>query len=297
MHWTELTRAQGGAVTSAQLHQCGLTRDAIAHLVADGRLERAGQGLFIDVGAPRTYDTELWLAVLGTGGVLAFDTAAHLWGLGPRPARVCVAVRAERHITLRAGVRVYRTPVPETDVTRLNGLPITSRRWTLLDVIGRMSPRDAQRLADRALQQAWITRADISDRLRSFPSRTGNKRLRLVLAQSEDGAAARSERKLHALLRRAGIEGWLPNYEVWHNGALVAVLDVALPERRLALEVDGWAFHSDVDRFIGDRRRQNTLVAMGWTVLRFTWADLTQRPDLVARTIRQVLDSGELSGS
>lgn len=284
-------------MTSSQLRACGLTRNAIAHLIADGRLEEKAKGLFVAEGSPRTYDTTLWTAVLATGGVLAFDTAAHLWGFGPQPARVGIVIPPDRHITLRTGVRIYRTPVPDVEIKRLYGLPITSRRWTLLDVIGRMPASTAQRLADRALQQRWLTRADIAERLRRYPSRTGNKRLRLVLTYSADGAAARSERKLHALLRRAGIDGWLPNFELWHNGTLVAVLDVALPERKLALEVDGWAFHSDVDRFISDRRRQNMLVGLGWTVLRFTWVDLTQRPDLVARTIRQVLDSGELSGS
>jgi very-short-patch-repair endonuclease len=55
---------------------------------------------------------------------------------------------------------------------------------------------------------------------------------------------------------------------------------------RLAIEIDGWAYHSDVDRFQRDRRRQNVLVALGWTVLRFTWADLTQRPGYVTAAIR-----------
>ena len=36
-----------------------------------------------------------------------------------------------------------------------------------------------------------------------------------------------------------------------------------------AIEVDGMAHHVDVDRFRRDRRRQNALVALGWTVLRF----------------------------
>jgi very-short-patch-repair endonuclease len=89
------------------------------------------------------------------------------------------------------------------------------------------------------------------------------------------------------LLRRAGVRDWRPNYPVWQGGELVAVLDVALPSARLAIEIDGWAYHSDVDRFQQDRRRQNALVALGWTVLRFTWVDLTQRPGYVVAAIRR----------
>ncbi len=39
------------------------------------------------------------------------------------------------------------------------------------------------------------------------------------------------------------------------------------------------------DAFQHDRTRQNHLVALGWTVLRFTWADVVHRPDHVAQTI------------
>ena len=145
------------------------------------------------------------------------------------------------------------------------------------------------RLADRALQRGWITRDDIDQRLRRYPKRHGNAQLRrLAGLTSDDGAAAESERRLHRLLRRAGITGWQANYPLWVDGELVAVIDVALIDAKIALEVDGMAYHVDVDQFRRDRRRQNALVALGWTVLRFTWADLTERPGYVVATIRRI---------
>lgn len=80
----------------------------------------------------------------------------------------------------------------------------------------------------------------------------------------------------------------MPNYPVWHAGELIGVLDIALPDRRIAIEIDGWAYHSDVDRFQRDRSRQNALVALGWTILRFTWADLTQRPGYVRAMVARL---------
>jgi very-short-patch-repair endonuclease len=53
--------------------------------------------------------------------------------------------------------------------------------------------------------------------------------------------------------------------------------------------VDGWAWHVDVERFGRDRRKQNALEVAGWTVLRFTWHDLTQRPEAVIAEIRAVM--------
>jgi very-short-patch-repair endonuclease len=57
----------------------------------------------------------------------------------------------------------------------------------------------------------------------------------------------------------------------------------------IAIEVDGWAFHHSPERFQRDRTRQNDLVALGWTVLRFTWGDLVERPGYVVAAIRRQL--------
>ena len=51
------------------------------------------------------------------------------------------------------------------------------------------------------------------------------------------------------------------------------------------VEVDGWAVHSRADRFRRDRQKQNALVSLGWTVIRFTWFDLVDRPGYVLATV------------
>jgi very-short-patch-repair endonuclease len=83
------------------------------------------------------------------------------------------------------------------------------------------------------------------------------------------------------MVRAAHITGWAQQYTL--SGYQ---LDFASPEHRVAVEIDGWAWHHDQERFRLDRNRQNALVLAGWTVLRFTWHDLTQRPDEVVRQIR-----------
>ncbi|MGH8961530.1 MAG: endonuclease domain-containing protein [Jatrophihabitantaceae bacterium] len=158
----------------------------------------------------------------------------------------------------------------------------------MLDYLPTLRAGERSRLADRAMQRGWIGTADIGRRLFDYPGRTGNTALRLLAQQLGDGAAAESERVLHRLLRKAGITGWTPNYPVWHDGDLIGVVDIALPDKKIAIEVDGWAYHSDVERFQRDRTRQNDLVALGWTILRFTWADLTERPGYVRARVAQL---------
>ena len=56
----------------------------------------------------------------------------------------------------------------------------------------------------------------------------------------------------------------------------------------MLVEFDG-DVHRERDVFVGDLRRQNRLVAAGWTVLRFSSADVLGRPDDVVATIRRAL--------
>ena len=50
----------------------------------------------------------------------------------------------------------------------------------------------------------------------------------------------------------------------------VYFLDLAYPQVKLAIEVDGFEYHRGRGVFDRDRSRQNDLVRAGWTVLRFT---------------------------
>jgi very-short-patch-repair endonuclease len=54
------------------------------------------------------------------------------------------------------------------------------------------------------------------------------------------------------------------------------------------VEFDG-NVHRERAVFVNDVRRQNALVAAGWTVLRFTSADVLGRPDDVVAQIRRAL--------
>jgi very-short-patch-repair endonuclease len=92
-----------------------------------------------------------------------------------------------------------------------------------------------------------------------------------------------------ALLSRGGVTGWVAGYPVVVGEELAATLDLAFPDVLLAIEIDGWAWHTDPERFQVDRRRQNALVTAGWTVLRFTWADLVERPAQVLATVVSAL--------
>ena len=103
-----------------------------------------------------------------------------------------------------------------------------------------------------------------------------------VVAAGERSAAER--RADRACCGSAGITGWTANVrDPRRDRVSIGVADVVFAEARLVVEVDGLAYHVTPDRFQRDRHRQNRLIAAGWTVLRFTWRDLTSGPGMWSR--------------
>ena len=200
----------------------------------------------------------------------------------------CVTVPRRRHLAI-AGVRLLREPVDGDDLILLADMLVTSRARTVFDCL-RILPHDAATaLLDQALQKKWVTLTGLSGRVTAHGQRHGAPRLRSLLSEASLGARSEAERLLHGGLRTADMTGWVGNHEVHDAAGLIGVVDVAFLAAKVAIEVDGRAWHSAADRFQRDRTRQNRLVNAGWTVLRFTWHDLeTSMPDVIA-TIRTAL--------
>ncbi len=115
-------------------------------------------------------------------------------------------------------------------------------------------------------------------------------RVRLeLLLDSRDEPWSAAERRLHQLLRAAGILGWKANQPVLVEGANYYPDARFFGRTRLLIEIDGREFHSEPDVFESDRWRQNLLILDGWCILRFTRQMLVERPDEVVATIRRAM--------
>ena len=77
-----------------------------------------------------------------------------------------------------------------------------------------------------------------------------------------------------------------PSANAWTAGMEV---DAAWPAARLAVELDGWDAHKTRGAFQRDRTRSNDLQAAGWTILRFTHADVVHRAEETAARVARVL--------
>lgn len=63
-------------------------------------------------------------------------------------------------------------------------------------------------------------------------------------------------------------------------------LDFAWPLRKLAVEYDGFDWHSDPVSFARDRQKRAALQEMGWTVLSIVSDDVRRRPADFLRRVR-----------
>src|SRR5690606_5203386 len=95
---------------------------------------------------------------------------------------------------------------------------------------------------------------------------------------SRGSAWAYSERLCHRLLRSAGLTEWRGNPPVMIRGNLYYP-DVLFDKYRAAIEVDGLHHALNPTTYQNDLHRQNDFTTEGYLMLRYTVADLEQRPD------------------
>jgi very-short-patch-repair endonuclease len=272
-----------GVFTSAQARGNGVSDDQIQRRVTSGEWVRVARGVFRVANRKVDLRMRMRIAVLrvGPGAVLAGMAAAWWHGLTTTaPSVIVVIAPPTRHGSRIPGCRVWHRKADPADVTSKDSLAVTTIALTVLDGAVDVGVR----VMDSALLRKQVTLAELIAAQRRNAGRRGSKRARAMLAAMEHGARSEAERKAVALLQTSEIGGWIANHPVGKY-----VLDLALPEHMIDIEIDGFAHHSDADAFQHDRERQNDLIALGWTVLRFTWHDLTDRPDWVLGQIRAAI--------
>lgn len=278
-----------GLFTRAEAARCGFSPYQVrrrirsgAWVVVQGKvLAHRGRQL-----TPTVLAAAAHLAV--PGSVVAGPSAALWYGL-PVSAGVRWLWTGPNGRGVEPGVRLLRDPLATADIRRADGIPITGPGRTVFDCLRILPEDDAMRLMDRAIQRGWTTFGELVWRMRDHAGRRGAPRLVRLIRAAGGGAHSAAERRAAALLRAARITGWAANAAIRDSMGLIGYGDLVFAAARVVVELDGWAFHSDPESFQRDRTRQNRLVAAGWTVLRFTWTDLHDRPDAVIATIRAAL--------
>lgn len=180
-------------------------------------------------------------------------------------------VAGPNEITLETSFTFEQRHIRAELLVRRSGVAFTTPELTVLDLV----PELGARVIDEALRRRAITLPRLRRALQLTPNRRGNRLRRELIADSRDEPWSELEREAHRLLRAAGVTGWKSNHAVDIEGQRF-YLDIAIPELRLAIELDGEQHHGTQDAFHRDRGRDRALARAGWLVLRFTAQSLDE---------------------
>ena len=312
----QLAFSQHGVVTLGQFREAGFSARMVQRRVQKGRFTRLHREVLrIGVGHfPQQAEMAAVLAC-GADAVLSHRSAAALWGLLPpatdKVRHPQVTVVGSRRGVGVSGVAVHRTGIsPVGDRTVRDGIPVTSPVRTLLDLaalavrgvrkpparqrpagptnrLPTLAVREVEQAVARAERDGLVTYAELRERLAASRHRAGVPLLRRVL-DAEGGAAftrSEAERRLLEWIRR----GDLPRPELNVRTGKFEV-DFLWRASGLAVEVDGYAFHHARDRFEADRARDAELAAGGIQVLRVTWRQIRDQPEVVLVRLARALE-------
>jgi very-short-patch-repair endonuclease len=298
-----LAAAQHGIVAIGQLYEFGLSKEAVRHRVARGRLHPVARGVYA-VGRPEIDRRGRWMAAVlscGPTAVLSHGAAAALWGIRDEPGFRQDENRTPPDVSVRtcshrevAGVRLHRRGrLRESDVTVNDGIPVTTPTQTLIDIAVQLDPHALERAVNQADVLDLVDPVSLLESLDGYTARTGVGRLRsLLTAQVFCLTDSELERRFLRLVRRARLP--VPRTGSRLNGFLV---DFFWPELGLVVDTDGLRYHRTPGQQARDRVRDQTHVTAGLTTLRFTHAQVFSQPQLVQRNLERVIRRLEASAA
>lgn len=211
--------------------------------------------------------------------------------VGPRDGPVHLTVPVARCPRGGTGVVVHRSDRPLVTV-RCGTLEAVAPERSLVDAWAWAHSRGGDRgLVRQAVIEAARSRAVGVRAIERSSMRLGAHPGRAALADLLGLLAGGCESELEIWGVRQVLPGppTLPPYAQQHQVALLdgrrVKLDAAYVEARVAVELDGAAFHGSREQRERDLRRDSALAALGWVVLRFSYARLTADPDGCRREI------------
>ena len=293
-----LVRGQYGVFSREQALSLGATRSLMQRRVQYGRWEEPYSGVYRIAGTPRTRRQTLLVACMfwGTGACVSGRSAGWLWQLTETLIdQTEIIVPRGRKRTHHDHI-IHRCNLDPSDITVVDAIPVTTPARTIIDLAGLVSKELLEEALDEAIRRGRTTPAQVRWLLfRTSPrGRQGIGTLRSLLdarRRSADVPASPLETRLLRAMMRGGLPKPELQHEVRDGHRLVAIVDFAFPALKIAIEADGYRWHSGRARWQHDLNRRNKLTALGWRVIHITWNDLETSPDEVVSSVQRIIES------
>lgn len=280
-------RRQHDVATRAQLAEEGLSASSTDRMVAAGELKVVYRGVYRDGAFPLSPFGRLLAACLATAGIASHRAAAWLWGLVERPF-IEITVARDRSTPLGDTCVVHRTKdMPARSVRK--GIPCTNPLRTMIDLAAVLEGDELWLAFARGVSSRLLTPDSVraeNDRLRA-PGRRGAVAIDRILGELGP-VSLESPSVLQLAFARLVVRMRLewPEPEVPVLGGRFRI-DFAYVDVMLAIELLGFDAHNDPLKASEAAARRRALLALGWTVLEFTWDEVWNHPE---RVVAEILD-------
>lgn len=292
-----LAKSNGGVVTNQEAMALGLTKSTLRRRVEDGIFVRVGRGVLALPGTATRSDLAMRAALKRLNAVVSHESAARIHGFEPIPEIPTPSVTVSHRGTHSfPGVVVHQsTDLLEEHVEVIDGIRVTTRARTLVDLAKVLSRRRLERVVEYALATGLVDLEELLDLTTALSRRgkRGMKHLQAILQDLVGNAVSESEleRRLFQLIRDSGLPLPVKQFNAPWLQPLNGRVDFAYPEQAIVIEADGRRWHGQFDAFESDKVRDNAAQIAGWMVIRITWRMITEQPSSAVQTIRLALEA------
>jgi very-short-patch-repair endonuclease len=171
----------------------------------------------------------------------------------------------------------------------VSGVQVTTPVRTALDIAAWEPLGEALVVLDDVLRRGILDHRHLRDGLETCRAGRGRRRQVLAVSLADGRRESPPESAFRALVHEARLPDPVQQLPIYCEGSFVGRVDFAWPDRRVLVEINGFAYHADMASFRRDQRRYSGFTRAGWRVLPFAAADLQSRPREVVNEVRRTL--------
>ncbi len=240
------------------------------------------RGLWVPAGLELEYAQRAHaaLSVIDGDAVVTGRSALFLDGVAADGGETIeVLLPASRRIASHTGLCIHRTTAFEAVRYQHRGaVRGASPTRAFADAAQHSSVNELCRDISTALRLRRCTLATLAAELQARKRFPGRAPLRTALGLlSGEVSHSAGEHLARRLLRQSGLQPHGKPLAVESAGRLIAEIDIAFPDVFYGAEIDG-PHHLLPNVAAADRNRDRQLQRLGWTIDRFYWFELEQRP-------------------
>lgn len=300
---TLLAHLHDSVFTTAEAVRLGVSGEVLQRAVRAGRIRRLARGLYA-VGerpdSPEARHLELCRALLveypdavlaGRSAVLAHRLP--VWGV---PLGTALLLRPVKRQVRRSGATVRLLSAVTAAVDTETG-PATEPAAAVVQMALDHGSSAAVVCGDAALHRGLVSTEDLVLEVSERGGHRHVQRAVAMLAFVDGTSESPGESRLRVALSAGGFE-LEPQFAVWGvDGELIGRADFRVAGTRVLIEFDGLVKYTDggTEALVREKRREDRMRALGWVVVRVTWAELADPARLFAAVRRAMALAASLA--